>query len=95
MNFDLIYALLGVVVALATSIIKQEHWNNTTKSALNTVLSFVGGLVTVYFQTNGTSGVYGLIGSWAAILGISQAMFAFVLKPTQLDRFLTTLKPWL
>lgn len=90
MNIDLIFVLVGVAVTLFTSLVKQDHWSTKAKQVVNLVLSLAGGVVATYL-TDKNIDPTALLTSWAATLGVSQAIFAFLLKDTGLDKILASI----
>lgn len=90
MDQNLMFVLLGLVASLATSLIKKEDWSDQTKASLGTGLAFVAGLVNVYLTDNNIDAT-SLLASWAATLGVSQAVFTYILKTTGLEDILAAI----
>lgn len=87
MDQNLMFVLLGLVASLATSLIKKEQWSDSTKASLSTGLAFVAGVVNAYLNDNSVDAT-AVLASWAATLGVSQAVFTYILKTTGLEKIL-------
>jgi uncharacterized protein YacL len=87
----LIYAVVGLVVVLLTSLLKKPKWSVKTKQAINTVLSLIAGVITTYFEVNGTSGLSDTVQNSAMLLAASQVIYTFGLKDTAVNAYLTNL----
>ena len=87
MDISLMFVLLGLVASLATSLIKKEEWSDQTKASLSTALAFVAGVANVYLTDNNIDAT-SVLASWAATLGVSQAVFTYILKTTGLEKVL-------
>ena len=79
---------VAVLVVLATSLFKNVDMSSKVKNVIATVLSVVGGVVTV-LGTNGwdvsafTAG--DVLGSALLVYGAAQLIYQFILKGTQVD----------
>jgi hypothetical protein len=87
----LIYAVVGLVVVLLTSLLKKPKWSVKTKQAISTVLSLVAGTVATYFEVNGTSGLSDTVQNSAILLAASQLIYTFGIKDTGVNTYLTGL----
>ena len=90
MDLNLILVIVGVAASLLTSLIKQEKWSDKTKQSVSVVLSLVGGTITVYFSENNISPEE-VLRAWAATLGISQAVFMYLLRQSGLEKTLRSI----
>ena len=79
---------VAVLVVLATSLFKNVDMSSRAKNVIATVLSVVGGVLTVV-GTNGWdfSGFSGgdVLGTVLIVYGAAQAIYQFILKGTQVD----------
>lgn len=87
----LVFLGLGVVVALGTSLIKQDGWSLKRKQSVATLLSLLGGVVTAYFNKNGVVELGNTLQSSAMLLAVAQLAYSYALKNTKLNKFLTGL----
>lgn len=87
MDQNLMFVLLGLVASVLTSLIKKENWSDKTKASLSTGLAFVAGVANVYLTDNNVDAT-AVLASWAATLGVSQAVFTYILKTTGLEKIL-------
>lgn len=90
MDMNVILVIVGVIASLLTSAVKQEKWSDKTKQTVSVVLSLVGGTITVYFAENNISAEE-VLRAWAATLGVSQAVFMYLLRQTGLEKTLRSL----
>ena len=88
----LVFVVLGIVVTLLTSLVKQEHWSNRLKQTVTAVLSFIGGVVLSYFKLNGTVDLAETLTSSAQLLAIAQLIYSYGLRDSRLNKFLTSLR---
>jgi hypothetical protein len=84
-----VFLILGVVVALGTSLVKQDSWSLKRKQTLAAFLSLLGGVVTAYFSKNGTVELGNTLQSSATLLAVAQLAYSYALKNTKLNKFLT------
>lgn len=88
MEMGLIVFVVAVVVVLATSLLKTVNMTEKAKAAVATVLSVIGGALTVV-GTNGWdfSGFDGgdVLGTVLLVYGAAQLIYNFILKGTQVD----------
>lgn len=87
----LVYAVLGIAVVILTSVIKQEKWSKRNKQTASAVLSFVGGIVTAYFQNNGSVDLAETLNNSAVLLAVAQLVYSYGMRDTKLNKFLTSL----
>lgn len=87
---DLTLVLIGMAVAVLSSLIKKEHWNTETKQTVAVVLSIIGGAVNAQLSANNVD-VTTVLAQGAATLGISQAVFTYLLKTTGLEKILASI----
>lgn len=87
MDQNLMFVLLGLLASVLTSLIKKENWSDKTKASLGTGLAFVAGMANVYLTDNNVDAT-AVLASWAATLGVSQAVFTYILKTTGLEKIL-------
>lgn len=86
-----VYALVGLAVVLLTSLLKKEHWSAKTNQVLATVLSTVGGIVTLYMNNGGTVTLSNTVQHSAILLGVAQLIYSLGLKNTAINEYLTGL----
>ena len=86
-----VYALIGLAVVLLTSLLKKEHWSGKTNQVLATVLSTVGGVVTLYLKNGGTVTLSNTVQHSAILLGVAQLIYSLGLKNTAINEYLTGL----
>jgi len=88
MMTGLIVLVVAVAVVLATSLFKNVDMSDKVKNLIATLLSVVGGVVTV-LGTNGWdfSGFDGgdVLGTVLIVYGAAQLIYNFILKGTQVD----------
>ena len=88
MMTGLIVLIVAVLVVLATSLFKNVNMSDKVKNLIATVLSVVGGVVTV-LGTNGWdfTGFDGgdVLGTVLIVYGASQLIYNFILKGTQVE----------
>ena len=90
MDINVILVIVGVIASLLTSAVKQEKWSDKTKQTVSVVLSLIGGTITVYFAENNISAEE-VLRAWAATLGVSQAVFMYLLRQSGLEKTLRSL----
>jgi len=86
-----VYALVGLAVVLLTSLLKKEHWSAKTNQVLATVLSTIGGIVTLYMNNGGTVTLSNTVQHSAILLGVAQLIYSLGLKNTAINEYLTGL----
>ena len=86
-----VYALIGLAVVLLTSLLKKEHWSAKTNQVLATVLSTIGGIVTLYMNNGGTVTLSNTVQHSAILLGVAQLIYSLGLKNTAINEYLTGL----
>lgn len=86
-----VYALVGLVVVLLTSLLKKESWSAKTNQILATILSTVGGLVTIYFQKGGSATLSNTVQHSAILLASAQLIYSLGLKDTAVNAYLSSL----
>lgn len=84
----IIVLVVAVLVVLATSLFKNVEMSDKAKNLIATVLSVIGGVVTV-LGTNDWSfdGFNGgdVLGTVLIVYGAAQLIYNFILKGTQVD----------
>jgi biotin transporter BioY len=86
-----IYAIVGLVVVLLTSLLKKEHWSTKTNQVLATVLSTLGGLVTIYLKNGGSATLSNTVEHSAILLAVAQLIYSLGLKDTSINAYITSL----
>jgi hypothetical protein len=86
-----VYALVGLVVVLLTSLLKKESWSAKTNQILATILSTVGGLVTIYFQKGESATLSNTVQHSAILLASAQLIYSLGLKDTAVNAYLSSL----
>lgn len=86
---SLLFLGLGIVVAVLTSLVKQEKWSTKTKHAVSVVLSLLTGYVSQYFKTNGTTDLTTLAQHSTYLYAVSQLVYAYALSNTTFNGWLT------
>lgn len=87
----LIYALAGLLVTFGTSLLKNAKWSTQSKQAVAAALSTVAGVVTAYFELNGTVELGNSIRNSAMLVGIAQLIYVFAVKDTAINNYLEKL----
>lgn len=77
----------AVAVVLLGSLIKQVDWSDKAKQLLVSVLSVVGGFVTVW-ATGGLNGAVDVLETALLVYGSSQLIYAFIFGGTTPERAL-------
>ena len=90
MDITLMLVLVGIVASVLTSLVKQEKWSDKTKQSVSAALSLIGGTVAVMLSEKNVTPEQ-VLGAWAATQGISQVVFAYLLKETGLDKILASI----
>lgn len=87
MTMNLVLVLVGMAVSVLSSLIKKEHWKSETKQTVAVVLSLIGGVVSTQLNSANVDPAT-VLAQGAAALGISQAVFTYILKTTGLEKIL-------
>jgi len=88
MMTGLIVLVVAVAVVLATSLFKNVDMSDKVKNLIATILSVVGGVVTVLGTNDWSfSGFDGgdVLGTVLIVYGAAQLIYNFILKGTQVD----------
>jgi hypothetical protein len=88
---SLAYAGAGLLVIVLTSLLKKDHFSRKTNQAITTVLSIIGGIVTSYFQKNGTADLTHTIQHTAYVGTVAQLVYSFAYKDTTVEAFLDSI----
>lgn len=83
------YAGLGLLVVLATSLFKTVNLSQKQSHLLATGVSLVTGIVSNYFSQNGTADLESIAQHSTTIYALSQLIYAFLLKDTTFNAWLT------
>lgn len=86
---SLTFLILGIVVSLATSFLKNINWSRKTKHSVTVALSTMGALVSSYFQKNGTQDLEDIAKHFTYLYAVSQLFYVYGIKNTQLNAWLT------
>lgn len=86
---SLTFLILGIVVSLGTSFLKNIDWSKKTKHSVTVVLSTVGAIVSSYFQNNGVQDLEDIAKHFTYLYAVSQLFYAYGIKNTQLNAWLT------
>jgi len=86
---SLLFAGLGVLVVLLTSLIKGNHWSKKTKHFVAVVISALTGVVSSYFQKNGTNNLTDVMKHSTYLYAISQLVYTYALGNTSINTWLT------
>lgn len=90
MSITLILVIIGIATSLLTSVVKKEQWSDKTKQSASAVLSLIGGTIAVYLGEQNVTPEE-VLGAWAATQGISQVVFAFILRESGLEKILAAI----
>lgn len=88
---SLTIAALGLFVTFATSTLKNINYSKKTKHTVAVVLSALSGLVSSYFQKNGTADLQDIVKHSAYLYAASQMLYVYGFKNTQINAWLTNL----
>ena len=86
---------LAVAVVFLTSLLKNNAWPEKLTSTLATVLSVIGGVVTVLAANNWEAEVFkngDVLQTVLVVYGGSQLIYNFIFKNTTVDNVLTEIK---
>lgn len=84
----LLYAVLGVFVAVATSFLKNANWSPKAKQTLTVVLSTLAGWVSTYFEAHGTADLTSIAKNTTYAYAVSQLFYSYLLKDTTVNEWL-------
>ncbi|NDB81751.1 MAG: hypothetical protein EB127_03235 [Alphaproteobacteria bacterium] len=82
---------LGFFVTLATSLLKNINASRKSKHTITVVLSALTAAVSSYFQKNGTLDLEDMLKHSAYLYAVSQMLYVYGLKNTQVNAWLTSL----
>ena len=82
--------ITAIVVVIATSILKNVDMTNTQKNTIATVVSVIGGAVTVVIENGGFENFLsgGLMATVLVVYGAAQLIYKFIL-PQNVEDFLS------
>lgn len=83
--------VLGILVSLTTSFLKNINWSKKTKHSITVALSAITAVVSSYFQKNGTQDLTDIGKHFTYLYAVSQLFYVYGVKNTQLNSWLTGL----
>jgi len=86
---SLLFLLLGVIIVFATSFLKNANWSKKNKHSLAVILSTLTGVVSSYFQKNGTSDLVDIAKHSTYLYTISQLAYTYFISNTSFNQWLT------
>lgn len=86
---SLLFLGLGILVVLGTSFLKNVNWSKKQKHFLALILSSLTGLVSSYFQKNGTADLVNIAKNSTYLYTISQIGYVYFIGNTSLNAWLT------
>jgi hypothetical protein len=85
---SVLYAVLGVFVAITTSFLKNANWSPKSKQTLTVILSTLAGWVSTYFEAHGTADLTSIAKNTAYAYAVSQIFYGYLLKDSTINEWL-------